>query len=94
MWLALEVRGDIDGSTVLILLLCLHNLSFAVWSMLAGMAAGGRVVGDFWVIDIIQRPVVLHFFTTYDCLSLVCDVTTNHGEFYCAARIAKFGERQ
>jgi len=37
------------------------NLYFAVWLMLAGMVVGGRFVGVFWVIGIIQRPVVLHF---------------------------------
>ena len=57
------------------------------------MAAGGRFVGVFGVIGIIQRPVVLHF-SPHNCLSLVCDVATNHGEFYCAACIAKFGDRQ
>jgi hypothetical protein len=70
------------------------NLSFAVWSMLAGMVDGGRFVGVFLGDWYHPEACSFAFFTTYDCSSSVCDGATNHGEFYFAACIAKFGDRQ
>ena len=32
------------------------------------------------------------FFTTYNFSASVCDVTSNHCEFYCATSIAEFGD--
>ena len=70
------------------------NLSFAVWLMLTGMVAGGRFVGVLLSNWYHPEACSFAFFTTYNCLSSVCDVATNYGEFYCAACIAKFGDRQ
>ena len=57
-----------------------------VWLIVVWIALG------LYVMGIIQRPVVVHFLPHMIFSALVCDVTSNHCEFYCATSIAEFGD--